>query len=171
MRHFRVLHNRLMYLAGGILIVAASFLWGCATQLADQARMEASVPPTIEEIRVAPQENATIVEIVASKPAPHTAFKLTDPLRVVLDVQGIPAQGLPELQAIQDPNVSEIRHEPGKTQAMTTRIVLSLRRDVDYRVEDEGNLIRVSLSGPQGLQKRPPPYKHPKKRPSPSLEK
>ncbi len=155
MRHFRVLHNRLMYLAGGILIVAASFLWGCATQLADQARMEASVPPTIEEIRVAPQENATIVEIVASKPAPHTAFKLTDPLRVVVDVQGIPGQGLPELQSIQDPNVSEIRHEPGKTQAMTTRIVLSLRRDVDYRVEDEGNLIRVSLSGPQAAEKAP----------------
>jgi type IV pilus assembly protein PilQ len=155
MRHFRVLDNRLMYLAGGILIVAALFLWGCATQPAGQARMEASVPPTIEEIKVASQENATIVEIVASKPAPHTDFKLADPLRVVVDVQGIPGQGLPNLQSVQDPNVSEIRYEPGKTQAMTTRIVLGLRRDVNYRVEDEGDLIRVTLSGVQAAEKAP----------------
>jgi type IV pilus assembly protein PilQ len=156
MRHFRVLDNRLMYLAGGILIVAASFMWGCATQPAGQSRMEASVPPTIEEIRVASQENATIVEIVASKPAPHTAFKLTDPLRVVVDVQGVPGQGLPVLQSIQDPNVSEIRHEPGKTQATTTRVVLGLSRAVNYQVEDEGNLIRVILSGPPHEEKTPP---------------
>jgi type IV pilus assembly protein PilQ len=117
--------------------------------------METSVPPTIEEIRVASQENATVVEIVVSKPAPHTAFKLTDPLRVVVDVQGIPGQGLPKLQSIQDPNVTEIRHEPGKTQAMTTRIVLALSRAAGYRVEDQGNLIRVTLSGPPAEEKTP----------------
>jgi type IV pilus assembly protein PilQ len=166
MRHLRVLDNRLMYLAGGILIVAVSFLWGCVTPPAGQTKMETSVPPTVEEIRVTSQETATVVEIVASKPAPHTAFKLTDPLRVVVDVQGLPGQGLPKEQSIRDANVTEILVEPGKAQAMTTRVVLALARPAEYRVEDEANLIRVILSGPQAEEK-PPSVSAPKEEAQP----
>jgi type IV pilus assembly protein PilQ len=92
------------------------------------------------------------VEIQSSRPTHYTAFTLIDPPRVILDIRGEPGPGLRQTTEVNDGNVREIRFEKGKTQTMTTRLVVALVRAVDYDAVEQENRIRLTLT-PKG----PPP--------------
>jgi type IV pilus assembly protein PilQ len=124
----------------GVLLFSA-----CATPTTQQAVTEESETPIIEFLRVRPSAEGTVVEIVNSKPTPYTAFKLIDPPRVIVDIPGELRSSLKRTTELDDDNIKEIRLEPGATQTLTTRMVVSLARDVDYEVADQGPIIALTV--------------------------
>ncbi len=130
-----------IFLGIGVLLFSA-----CATPPTQQAITEESVTPTIESLTVRPSVEGTVVEIVNSKPTPYTAFKLIDPPRVIVDIPGEPGSGLQKTTKVDDENVREIRLDPGTTETLTTRMVVSLNRDVDYTAVDQGSTITLTLA-------------------------
>ncbi len=126
--------------------IGVLFFSACATPTTQQAVTEESETPIIESLRVRPSAEGTVVEIVNSKPTPYTAFKLIDPPRVIVDIPGELRSGLQKTTELDDENVREIRLEPSATQTLTTRMVVSLARDVDYEVVDQGPIITLTLT-------------------------
>jgi len=132
--------------SGALLLGALWALAGCAADRQARPEADASRPAVIQEVRVSSSTGeTTIVEIVASKPAPYTSFLLADPPRLVLDVRGVPADGLARSTRVFDRNVTHIRVEPGPSQAMTTRVVADLAREVEHKIAQKDNTIAVML--------------------------
>ena len=137
-----------------VLLLSALWLFGCATptMTKDTSTGEAKTP-LIEQVNVSSSPSETVIEIINSRSAPYAAFKLIDPPRVILDIRGEAGKDLPPLIKVGNSNLNEIRFEEGKTQAMTTRMVLNLSRPVDYRVMDTDNIIRLALTPKQVMTK------------------
>jgi type IV pilus assembly protein PilQ len=142
----------IIYLAVGVLILS-----GCAGVSTSQVATGDSAVPVIESLKVSPSPEQTVVEIMNSSPARYTAFRLVDPPRIILDIRGTPGSKLPATTRVDEGTVKDIRFEEGKTQAMTTRMVLALARPLDYRAESENNIIRLTLVTEQPSPKAPEP--------------
>jgi hypothetical protein len=136
--------SSLIYLAISVLLLSA-----CATPPTDQPEFVEAETPVIESINIKPSPEQTVVEIVSSRSAPYTGFKLIDPPRFVLDIRGMPDENLTRTTEVNDGNVKEIRFEKSQTQPMATRMVVDLARAVDYRVVDRDNVITLTLT-PRG---------------------
>ena len=128
------------------LAVMVLFLGACTTPPTKQATSQEAVIPVIEQVKVTPSPLKTVVEIMNSRSATYTAFKMTDPPRIILDIRGEPGASLPPTTTVNDENVNEIIFEKGKTQAMTTRMTVSLARLLDYKVLSSDNTIRLTLT-------------------------
>jgi type IV pilus assembly protein PilQ len=126
--------------------IGVLFFGACATSTTQQAVTEESETPIIESLRVRPSAEGTVVEIVNSRPIPYTAFKLIDPPRVIVDIPGELGSGVQKTTELDDENVREIRLEPDATQTLNTRMLVSLARDVDYEVIDQGPVITLTLT-------------------------
>jgi type IV pilus assembly protein PilQ len=125
---------------------AGSAFYGCATIADNQAATEKAKAPVIEAINVTPSQGQTVVEIVNSEPVFHTAFKLLDPPRIVLDIRGVPGNALPRIKDVNNAGVKEIVIEEGKTQLMTTRAVIHTTLPMLYQTEPKGNVIALTLT-------------------------
>jgi len=128
------------------LAVALLLLGACTTPLTKQDTSQEAMVPVIEQIKVTPSPRETVVEIINSRPAPYTAFKLTDPPRIILDIRGKAGSNLSPTTEINDGNVNEIVFEEGKTRTMTTRMTVSLARAIDYEVFSADNKILITLT-------------------------
>jgi len=127
------------------LAVILLLLGACTTPPTKQATSQEAMVPVIEQVKVTPSPLRTVVEIMNSRSAPYTAFKLTDPPRIILDIRGKPGTSLPPTTQINDENVNEIIFEEGKTQTMTTRMTVTLARIIDYKVLSSDNSILLTL--------------------------
>ncbi|MBN1833569.1 MAG: type IV pilus secretin PilQ [Deltaproteobacteria bacterium] len=128
-----------------LLSIGLLFFSACATTTTQQAVTEEPETSIIESLSVKPSAGGTVVEIVNTKPTPYTAFKLINPPRVIVDIPGEVGSGLQKTTKPNDENVREIRLEPGADQTLTTRMVVSLARDVDYEIADQGPIITLTL--------------------------
>ncbi|MEE9610797.1 MAG: type IV pilus secretin PilQ [Desulfatiglandales bacterium] len=137
--------SSLIYLAISVLLLTA-----CATPSTDEIKSGEAETPVIESIEVKTSPEQTVIEIVSSRSAPYTGFKLIDPPRVVLDIRGMPGENLTRTTEVNDENVIEVRFEKSKTQPMATRMVVDLARAVDYKVVDQDNVITLTLM-PRGV--------------------
>lgn len=133
-----------IYLAAALLLLGA-----CATPPTKEDTSKEAMVPVIEQIKVTPSPQETVVQIINSRPAPYAAFKLTNPPRIILDIRGKTGSNLSPKTAVNDGNVNEIVFEEGKTQAMTTRMTLSLARAIDYKVVSSDNIISLTLTPKQ----------------------
>lgn len=129
-------------------IVTALFLIGCAASTGTRQSPEEPVLAVIEAIKVShPQgDTMTVVEIVSSTPATHTAFQLTDPPRLVLDVRAVAGDNVPPRIQVTDGNVSDILIEKDKARAMFSRVVVNLVKAVDYKVAEKDKSIMLTLT-------------------------
>ncbi len=129
------------------LVIAIWVLMGCATSSTTQQPTEEATSPSIEAITISSSvDEMTVVEITNTRSVPYTTFKLVDPLRVVLDISGIPGNELPLFTSVNDGNVIGIHLEQGKGDDRTTRVVVGLAKDLDYEVAERDNSIRLTLS-------------------------
>ncbi len=144
------LHQRGVSFLLTFFTLGALLLSACATSSNQQVSSEVSEAPVIESLQVQPSPEQTVVEIQNSRRAHYTAFTLIDPPRVILDIRGEPGPNLRQTTEVNDGNVSEIRFEKGKTQTMTTRLVIALTRAVDYDAVEQENSIRLTLT-PKGM--------------------
>ncbi len=149
MANKRSLHERGVTFLLTIFTSGALLLGGCATPSNQQVSSRGAETPIIESLQVQPSPEQTVVEIQNSRPTHYTAFTLIDPPRVILDIRGEAGPDLRQTTEVNDENVREIRFEKGKTQTMTTRVVVALARAVDYEAVEQENRIRLILT-PKG---------------------
>jgi type IV pilus assembly protein PilQ len=136
-----------LFFSGPCLAIAIWVLIGCAANSKIQQPTEEISPPSIEAISISSSgDEMTVVEITNSRKVPYTTFKLIDPLRIVLDINGVPGGELPRSTPVNDGNVVGIQLEEGKVNEKTTRVVVGLARDLDYKVSERNNAIRLMLS-------------------------
>ena len=138
-----------------LALLLGVLICGCAISPDKEKQLAQTEVPVVESIDVNPTPQGTQVAVVSSKSAPYTAFKLNDPPRIILDIRGTLSDGLTRTTAVNDGYVKEIRFEEGKTQAVTSRMVVGLTRAMDYEVEAEGNVIAMSLI-PKGTVEEAP---------------
>jgi len=116
-------------------------------------------PAQIESINVIslPSEEAAKVAITSSKAVPYTAFKLVQPLRVIVDVTALPAEGLTGPDVSKDGIIKAITFERVNDKSPVTRVTATLYQDVDYSVQEKDGTIDVllSLKKPYGTAETP----------------
>jgi DNA-binding MarR family transcriptional regulator len=113
------------------------------------------VPAQIESINVisGPTDKETTIEITSSRHVPYTAFKLAQPLRLIIDINAPQAEGLTEM-SIDDKIVKDIHFESMKDKPTATRLIATLSQDVEYNVQEKDRKIRVLLSTKKGEEER-----------------
>jgi type IV pilus assembly protein PilQ len=135
--------------------LGALTLYGCAATVTNQGALEQG--PVIESIKVNPTPNQTVIEIANSAPTSYTAFRLLDPPRIILDVRGKPGSNVPGTTEVNSGNLTTIRLEEGKTQNMTTRVVVGMAGPLDYDVESLDSVIKLILTPEGGVAKTAKP--------------
>jgi len=137
------------------LAVGALILYGCASTVTTQGASEQG--PVIESIKFNTNPGQTVIEIVNSEPTSYTAFRLLDPPRLILDLRGKAGNNVPATTVVNSENVSTIRLEEGKTQTMTTRVVVGMVGPLGYDVESLDSVIRLTLTSERAAAKAPEP--------------
>jgi type IV pilus assembly protein PilQ len=109
--------------------------------------VEEERPAEIESIHViyGPPDKETIIEITSSKLVPYAAFKLVQPLRVIVGINAVPAEELTRPAVIDDSIIKDIHFEVVEEKPISTRVIATLSRDVEYRVEEKDRTVRLSL--------------------------
>jgi type IV pilus assembly protein PilQ len=127
--------------------VALVFLgvYGCASAPQKAAQSPGVLPPKVEAIKVqSVNAEETRVEVVGSQPLPYTAFKLMDPLRVIVDVQGVPEPQILQTKQVNDGNVKQVSISMDKSDK-ATRVVVLLARAMDYTVTKKAHSLMVAF--------------------------
>lgn len=105
-------------------------------------------PAQIESVNAifGPPGKETAIEIASSKPVPYRAFKLAQPLCIIVEMDALPVEGLTG-PAVFDGRIIEAIHLEGiKDKPLSTRIIASLSQDLEYDVQEEDGTIKVLLS-------------------------
>jgi type IV pilus assembly protein PilQ len=118
-------------------------------------------PTQIESIKVIsdPSDEKTMIEITSSKLVSYAAFKLVQPLRLIVDLNALPAQGLTGPDVINDRLIKGIHCEKVKDRPVSTRLVATLIQDVEYNVREEDKTVKFLLSAKKTseIEKKQPP--------------
>ncbi|HUV60444.1 MAG TPA: type IV pilus secretin PilQ [Desulfatiglandales bacterium] len=105
-------------------------------------------PTQIESIKVIsdPSDEKTMIEITSSKLVSYAAFTLVQPLRLIVDLNALPAQGLTGPDVINDRLIKGIHFEKVKDRPVSTRLIATLIQDVEYNVREEDKTVKFLLS-------------------------
>jgi type IV pilus assembly protein PilQ len=105
-------------------------------------------PTQIESIKVIsdPSDEKTMIEITSSKLVSYAAFTLVQPLRLVVDLNALPAQELTGPDVINDRLIKGIHFEKVKDRPASTRLIATLIQDVEYNVREEDKTVKFLLS-------------------------
>jgi type IV pilus assembly protein PilQ len=120
------------------------------TDIAEEA------PPKIESINVIsdPHAKETIIEITSSKLISYAAFKLVQPLRIIVDINALPAEGLTGPAVFNGKIIKAINLERIKDKPISTRLVATLTQDVEYDVQEQDRKIKLLLSLKKPAEKK-----------------
>ncbi len=118
-------------------------------------------PTQIESIKVIsdPSDEKTMIEITSSKLISYAAFKLVQPLRLIVDLNALPAQGLTSPGVINDRLVKDIYFEKVKDRPLSTRLIATLTQDIEYNARENGKTVKFLLSPKKTVEiaeKQPP---------------
>ena len=112
-------------------------------------------PSLIKNVEVTQLEQDSLVTITGSKPLTYTVVKLSDPMRILVDVPGFTtAQDMGAIQVDSDA-IDEITTKPiEKGERKFCRIEIALKKDVEYDVsaKDSDLLIRVAQPAPKPVE-------------------
>ena len=116
-------------------------------------------PAQIESINVvSPAADAEArIAITNSRTTPYTAFKLVQPLRLIVDVTAQPAEELAGPDVVGDRIIKALTFEGIKDEPSVTRIIATLHQDVEYSVQEKDGIIDILLSPKQPAATVEPP--------------
>jgi len=105
-------------------------------------------PAQIESINVisGPSDKKTTIEIASSKLIPYAAFKLVQPLRLVVDFNAPPAQGLTSPGVINNRFIKDIHFEKIKDRPQSTRVIATLIQDIEYNAKEKDTTVTFLIS-------------------------
>ena len=130
------------------LLVVARLSTGCATQppapKVSQVNLEeqAVLPPDVlTDIQVAGRDLRLIFKLSEATWRTYTAFEITDPYRVIVDLPNTRAEGIPPSWSVENGLINKIDTVTAHLQPQPyTRVVIELTRETSYtigRVEEE----------------------------------
>jgi type IV pilus assembly protein PilQ len=104
-------------------------------------------PTQIESIKVTsdPSNEKAMIEITSSQLVSYAAFKLAQPLRLVMDFNALPAQGLTGPDVTNDRLIKGIDFEKIREKPASTRLIATLLQDVEYNVREADKTIKFML--------------------------
>jgi type IV pilus assembly protein PilQ len=100
----------------------------------------------IKSIDIRSLSDQTIVEIARSSPSPYAAFKLIDPHRVIVDIRGVPAEGLSKSIDVNNGFVEQIGIQEHEDDPGRVRVVIMLAEDMEYSMDAHGDGIILKLT-------------------------
>jgi len=134
---------RFVYTGVALLFLGA---YGCASTPKKAAQGPGVVSPKVEAIAVQSlSDDETRVEVVGSQPLAYTAFRLIDPPRVIVDVQGLPEPQVLQKKTVNDGNVREISVLQETSDKNATRVVVALARPMDYSIAKKDRSLVMTL--------------------------
>jgi len=125
--------------------VVVLFLTGCASSSMNTSPSGEASGPIIQAVYVAPGLERTVVDVLNSTAVPYTAFKLSDPPRVVVDIEGKPGKDLAPVTSVYNGNVREIVFQHVKDQPPMTRMVIGLVLPLEHEIQANDNRLSVVL--------------------------
>ncbi len=156
---FTIIKSRRDYACILLLLFGVCCLFfGCAQAPPKEAAVVEEKPAEVQSIRVdsEPSEKKTTIEITSSRPVPYAAFKLVQPLRIVVGVTAAPSEGLTAPPVTDEKIIKDIRIEKTEKEPVSTRVIATLSQDVEYTVQDQEGIIRLSLFPKEPLEKPAP---------------
>ncbi len=133
------------------LLLLSGLLSGCSTTNTSVKTMTPSVAEegnfvSIKEIRLGHKDGVETVDIVGSRQISYTAFKLTNPSRLIIDIPDAVFKDLNTPQIAGEGLVKAISTKLYKDEAGSIgRVEIGIDDDVDYRLELKGNVLNVVL--------------------------
>jgi len=144
-----------------IAIGALCFAMSCAPSPTKKkvSGLAPETPAQIESISVAspPSGTEARIAITNSRTTPYTAFKLAQPLRLIVDITAQPAGDLTIPDVTGDKIIEALTVEKIKDEPLVTRVTASLYQDVEYSVEETDGIIDVLLSPKKPAETVQPP--------------
>jgi len=147
--------NKISMRKGTIISSLIAFSLICLISGCAQAPTKKPVTPVVEEMPAEiqsvnvisdPQGREATIEITSSKLVPYAAFKLVQPLRLVVGLNALPVQGLTGPTVINGTIVKDIHFEITEEKPVSTRVIATLSQDVEYNVQEQDRTIRLVLS-------------------------
>ncbi len=142
--------NRRFFLNGlvGILVSIAIAIGGCTpkrqTTSIKEPEPAAEEATKVEIISVVGDGDAVLVE--TNGPVKYTAFKLTDPPRIIIDMPGVDVSTVESPMEINNNYITEIRSSTyGDEDKRIGRIEIGLRQGILHKVKSGENSILVDL--------------------------
>lgn len=117
------------------------------------------MPAHIQSIKVisATSGGETTIEISSSKRTACTAFKLIQPLRLIVDLTAEPAEEVSIPEVTEDRIIKAIQFERAKDKQRGTRVVVALSQDIEFDVKETDRIITILLSSKESPKKRETP--------------
>ena len=102
----------------------------------------------IREIQVARSGGKTIVTVVGSERPTYTAFKLSSPRRLVVDLADSQARGVPSVVEAETDLVDGVAVSQFTSGGVpVSRVMVNFRKEAGYRVRADGSNLVIALSG------------------------
>lgn len=141
-----------------MLFGVCCLFFGCAQAPPKKVEVVEEKPAEVQSIRVIsePSGEKTTIEITSSRPVPYAAFKLVQPLRVVVGVTAAPSEGLAGPPLTDEKIIKDIRFETTDKDPVSTRVIATLSHDAEYTVQDQEGIIRLALFPKEPLEKPTP---------------
>jgi type IV pilus assembly protein PilQ len=143
----------------GMIFGLGFLFFGCAQQPPKKAEVFEEKPAEIQSITIVsePSGEKTTIEITSSRPVPYAAFKLVQPLRIVVGITALPSEGLTAPPVTDKKIIKDIRFEKAGKDPIYTRVIATLSQDAEYTVQDQEGIIRLNLSPKVPLEGKPAP--------------
>jgi type IV pilus assembly protein PilQ len=134
-------------------------LFGCAQAPIEKADVIEENPAEVQSITITsePADTKEIIEIISSKPVPYAAFKLVQPLRLIVGINAPPAEGLTRPSVISEGIIRDVSFETTQEEPIATRVIATLSRDVDYSVQEQDGVIKLMLFPKEPVEEEPAP--------------
>jgi type IV pilus assembly protein PilQ len=102
----------------------------------------------IQNIEVKDSPDVTEIRVESNQPAVYTAYQLSDPLRLVLDLTGEKLGKYNEEISVNQGAVLSIRPSEGEPPNDVSRLEIGLSQLTDFRIESEGDTLVVKINKP-----------------------
>ena len=124
-----------------ILLLLSGFLFSGAA-------IRAEVKNRIQSVTVQEQGGKTVVDIQGTARPSFTAFKLSSPSRLVIDVADSQLQGVPSIIQTRTALIEGVGSSQYEGNGTTiSRVLINFREEAAYRVKVSGNSLIVTLTG------------------------
>ncbi len=135
--------NKYKNICGLMAAVLLLLLPACAPKKMDTLSLESELN-IVRKVSVDREGDESIVSIDADSTINYTAFKLTDPLRVVVDINGADVRAVEGVSYMDGSTVEKvIVTQYGEEEGNIGRIEITLKESVEYNIEREGSSLKV----------------------------
>lgn len=136
--------NRWVY---ALLSGCAVFALGCAAQSMNREAASEAVDSHVR-FNVQTLPSGVQLEIEGESPLVYTAFRLRDPLRLIIDLAGVSFSPNQEAVAVNHGAVTTVSPATGSMDANVARVEIGLTQEVDYQLRPDGTRLLVAISAP-----------------------